>query len=150
MSSLDRINRSMMQRDIRAIRREMIDPGVHQREAQARREKLAAQQAARAAAKSRTHQAMLDRPADEHRRFTVLRWVIGLAVALLLTVASGGILSPMLVIVPVVFAVLGRREAAARAEHAEARRQAAETAAAAEASRHLTDADREWLRRHEG
>lgn len=143
MSSLDRINRSMMQRDIRAIRREMIDPGVHQREAQARREKLAAQQAARAAAKSRTHQAMLDRPADEHRRFTVLRWVIGLAVALLLTVASGGILAPMLVIVPVVFAVLGRRETAARAEHAEA-------AAAAEASRHLTDADREWLRRHEG
>lgn len=150
MGSLDRINRSMIQRDVRAIRREMIDPGVHQREAQARREKLAAQRAARAAAKSSAHQAMLDRPADEHRRSTVLRWAIGLAVALFLAVASGGILASMLVIVPVVFVVLGRRDTAARAAHAETKARAAEAAAAAEASRYLTDADREWLRRHEG
>ena len=116
--------------DVAALRREAADPGVLQREAQARHAKLDAR---KAAAHARRDEAMATPLSPAMHRTMIV-----LAVLCALTVVG----------LPITGLIAYMLHAKTKA-HA-ARTEAQQAAAAAEAQQHLTDADRDWMRRHNG
>ena len=123
--------------DVAALRREAADPGVLQREAQSRRAKLdghlAAADARKTAAHARRDEAMATPLSPAMHRAMVV-----LAVLCALTVVG----LPITGLIAYMLHTKGK----AHSVQIDAQR----AAVAAEAQQHLTDEDRDWMRRHNG